>query len=193
MKQQCFASALDRDCTYFDSTSTGEVTNILHTQTNVVIDFLTDKMPTLVQMLATLIAGLAIAFYFAWDVTLVALAAAPVIVVSIQVTSSISLKATNRSDETLQRASAFAKEVFSSIRTVFAFDAGKRSAENYEKKLGPALKTGIEAGFWTGLQTGATLFCSYAAIPLVLWYGGLRISQGYYNGREQIYIFFLLF
>jgi ATP-binding cassette subfamily B (MDR/TAP) protein 1 len=195
MKEECFSSALDRDCTYYDSTPTYEVINVMHTQTNVVIDFLADKIPTLVQMVATVIAGLSISFYYAWDVTLVAMAAAPVIIVSIQVTSAIALKALSRSNEALQRASAFAKEVLANIRTVFAFDAGQRSAENYKKKLGPALETGTTAAFWNGMQMGTTTFCSYAAIPLVLWYGGLRISQLAYTGRfkdRRRFLFFFI-
>ncbi|KAL4522657.1 hypothetical protein Ndes2526B_g00998 [Nannochloris sp. 'desiccata'] len=184
IKQQCFASALDRSCTYFDSTSTGEVTNVLHAQTNVIIDFLSDKLPILAELMGTVVAGLAISFYYAWDVTLVAMASAPVIICIVHITTTISLKATSRSNQALQRASAFAKEVLSNIRTVFSFDAGERSAVKYSKKLEPALKTGTEAAFTNGIQIGSTTFCSFAAIPLVLWYGGLRISQGVYNGGD---------
>jgi ABC-type multidrug transport system fused ATPase/permease subunit len=189
IKQKCLGSALDRDCTYYDSTSTGHVVNIMHIQTNVVIDFLTDKLPTLVQMLGAIIAGLALAFYYAWDVALVALAAATVIITLVQVTSAFALKAIARSDQALQRASAFAKEVLSNVRTVFSFDAGQQSAEKYKNELGPALKTSINASFWNGVQIGFMSFCSYAAIPLVLWYGGVRIAQGAYNGRGFLFFF----
>jgi len=184
LKQQCLVSALARSCTYFDSTSTGEVTTILHAETNVVVDFLSDKLPTLATLMGTVVAGLVISLYYAWDVALVAMAAAPVIIGIVYLTTTISLKATSRSNEALQRASAFAKEVLSNIRTVFSFDAGGRSAEKYTKKLEPVLKTGTEAAFMNGIQLGSTSFCSYAAVPLVLWYGGLRISQGAYTGKD---------
>ncbi len=187
LKQECFASALSRDCTYFDFSSTGKVTDILHIQTNVVIDFMSDKLPTLVELVATLCAGISIAFYYAWDVSLVALSCAPAIVGIVYITTTFSLRATSLSNATLQRASEFAKEVLSSIRTVFSFDAGQRSSEKYYKKLEPALKTGTTAALMNGYQMGATTFCAFAALPLVLWYGGLCISRGSYNGMKSVF------
>ncbi len=192
LKQACFASALNRDCTYFDFSSTGKVTHILHTQTNVVIDFMSDKLPILIELVGTVIAGLAISFYYAWNVTLVSLSCAPAIIAIVYTTTKFSLRATSRSNATLQRASEFAKEVLSNIRTVFSFDAGQRSSEKYHKKLEPALKTGTTAALMNGWQLGATTFCAFAALPLVLWYGGLCISRGSYNGTKSVFNGYLL-
>jgi ABC-type multidrug transport system fused ATPase/permease subunit len=187
LKQECFASALNRNCTYFDFTSTGKVTDIMHFHANVIIDFISDKFPTIVELVATVVAGLALSFYYAWDVALVALASTPVIVGLVYITTMFSLKATSLSNDALQRASAFAKEVLSNVRTVFSFNAGQRSLEKYTKKLEPALKTGTTAALMNGCQMGSTTFCAFAAVPLVLWYGGLCISRGSYNGKKLIF------
>ncbi len=192
MKQECFACALNRSCTYFDFTSVGKVTDVVHVQTNVVIDFMSDKLPILVEMAGTTCAGLIISFFYAWDVTLVALSCAPVIICIVYITTSFALKATSNSNAALQRASEFAKEVLSNIRTIFSFDAGQRSSEKYVKKLEPALETGTTAAVMHGWQLGATTFCAFAALPLVLWYGGLCISRGNYNGTNYALLFLLL-
>jgi len=63
-----------------------------------------------------------------------------VIVSAVYITSKLSLRANKRSKDALQKASAYAKEVLSNVRTVYSFDAGERCAETYIGKVEEPLK-----------------------------------------------------
>jgi len=67
---------------------------------------------------------------------------------------------------------------------VYSFDAGQRSAEKYIKKLDDPLMTGTQAAIMQGIQLGLVRFTSFAAMPLVLWYGGLQVSNNSISGGD---------
>lgn len=78
------------------------------------------------------------------------------------------------------KAGAVAEEVFSSIRTVFAFNGSKREWSKYESNLEDARKTGIKKGLYVGFLTGIlwlTIFCSYAMAFYYGWYLTTTISM----------------
>ena len=45
------------------------------------------------------------------------------------------------------------------------------------------VRVGVKSGFLNGVTVGATNFAFLGAYALALWYGGLRIRDGAYNGR----------
>lgn len=42
---------------------------------------------------------------------------------------------------------------------------------------------GIKSGFLNGIVVGSTNFAFMGSYALALWYGGLRIRDGAYNGK----------
>ncbi|KAL4522645.1 hypothetical protein Ndes2526B_g01010 [Nannochloris sp. 'desiccata'] len=183
-KENCLRVALEQDCTFYDSTSASKVARLMHTECTHLGDFFIDKVPVLTSTIATFISALVLAFTAAWDVSLVALATVPVIGIAVYITTKLSIRAEKKSKDALNDASSYAKEVLGNIRTVFSFDAGKRSAENYIKRLDAPLVTGIQASQMQGLQLGLVRFCSFGAIPLILWYGGLQVNDSKLSGGD---------
>lgn len=45
------------------------------------------------------------------------------------------------------------------------------------------VRVGVKSGFLNGVTVGATNFAFLGAYALALWYGGLRIRDGAYNGE----------
>ena len=183
-KEKCLRVALEQDCTFYDSTSASKVARLINVECATLGDFFIDKVPVLGSTIAVFVSALILAFTAAWDVTLVALAAVPVILLAVYFTTKLSLRAERKSKDTLNDASSYAKEVLGNIRTVFSFDAGQRSADNYIKKLDAPLATGIEASFMQGVQLGMVRFTSFGAIPLILWFGGLQVNNGSLLGGD---------
>lgn len=45
---------------------------------------------------------------------------------------------------------------------------------------------GIKSGFLNGVTVGSTNFAFMGSYGLALWYGGLRIRDGAYNGKWAV-------
>lgn len=90
-------------------------------------------------------------------------------------------------------AGAVAEEVITAIRTVFAFNGGKKELARYEGKLEKAKKFGIKKGFYSGGLIGflwCTIFCIYA---LGFWYGWkLSTEEEDFGVGEILGVFFLV-
>lgn len=69
------------------------------------------------------------------------------------------------------QAGAIAEEVFSGIRTVFAFGGQEKELQRYQKHLTDARKSGIIRGMLTGSSGGMTFGIMYAVYGLGFWFG----------------------
>ena len=69
------------------------------------------------------------------------------------------------------QAGAIAEEVFSGIRTVFAFGGQEKELQRYQKHLTEARKSGIIRGMLTGSSGGMTFGIMYAVYGLGFWFG----------------------
>lgn len=65
------------------------------------------------------------------------------------------------------KAGAIAEEVFSSIRTVFAYNGGNYESKRYEEQLEAAKSTGVRKGASNGILLGLVwflVFCTYSLV-----------------------------
>lgn len=73
--------------------------------------------------------------------------------------------------ESYGAAGAIAEEVFSSIKTVVAFEGQNKEHQRYKKHLIDVEKNNIKRSIFTAIGTGVMWFNIYAAIALSFWYG----------------------
>ncbi len=182
MKTEVLSTALQQDCTFYDSTTTS-VKQVLNTHSVAVGDMIGVRLPIYLQTFAIVVSSVGISFYEGWDLTLIAFACLPVLVGSVYIATKYSSRAEAKSSGALQDASVYAQNTLGNIRTVYSFDAGERCVQNYTKKyLEPPLKYGLQASLAHGIQEGSIRFCAFAVFPLILWYGGLQVVDGRYQG-----------
>jgi len=74
-------------------------------------------------------------------------------------------------------AGSVADEVFSSIRTVVAFEGEDKEAQRYKSRLRPAEITGQRKGLFSGIGGGIMWFIIYCSYALAFWYGVKLILQ----------------
>ena len=105
------------------------------------------------------------AFIKGWKLTLVILSVSPVIFVSSVLFAKLAEALSSNELKSYATAGAVAEEVFSSIRTVFAFNGVKKDHKRYEDKLDEAKKFGIKKATVNGALLGVlwlVINCSYA-------------------------------
>jgi len=124
------------------------------------------------------------AFARGWDVTLVILAAIPILGVVIGSITYFTNKITSEQSDSYGVANGIASEALAAIRTVLSFNGEERTVRRYGMSLTRPMQVGIRAGALNGLTIGSAqcfFICGYA---LALWYGGIRVRAGKYTGVE---------
>ena len=75
------------------------------------------------------------------------------------------------------QAGAVAEEVFTAIRTVFAFNGYKKEVHRYASKLDGAKEFGIKKGFLSGCLIGVIYFVIFSAYAAGFFYGWTLTEQ----------------
>ena len=108
--------------------------------------------------MTTFIGGVIVAFVKGWKLTLVILSVSPLLFVTSVMFAQIAEALSTNELKSYARAGAVAEEVFSSIRTVFAFNGVKKDHKRYEDKLDEAKKFGIKKSIVNGALMGMLWF-----------------------------------
>ena len=119
------------------------------------------------------------------ELTLVMLIATPVLAIAMGIVSKVQSTLTTNELKTYAKAGGVAEEVFSSIRTVVAFNGQQKEIDRFQKNLAFARKAGIKRGLVTGVGSGLMLGISFASYALVFWYGVNLILES--CGKESGY------
>ncbi|KAL0805902.1 hypothetical protein Bca101_098393 [Brassica carinata] len=178
---------LRQDIVFFDvETNTGEVVGRMSGDTVLILDAMGEKVGKFIQLLATFLAGYALAFVKGWLLTLVMLASIPLLAMAGAATSIISTKASSQQQAAYAKASTIVEQTCGSIRTVASFTREKQAISSYKEMINLAYESTVNQGFSTGLGLGVmflVFFCSYA---LAIWFGGEMILRKGYTGGAVI-------
>ncbi|KAF9105003.1 hypothetical protein BGX27_009855 [Mortierella sp. AM989] len=179
IREKYLHAILRQDMAWHDTSRKAESLNSrLSADTQLIFDGLADKVGLMVGSIATLIAGFSIAFTHGWRMTLVLMAAFPVMGAAGIFMAKYSAKASSTGQDAYSAAGALAEQAISSIRTVVAFDGQQREIKKYEALLDDAYRSGIKRAIGAGLGMGlmmTTMFLSYA---LAFWFGAREVQAG---------------
>lgn len=83
------------------------------------------------------------------------------------------------------KAGSKATEVFTAIRTVFAFNGAHKEHQRYESRLDDAKNFGIKRGVMNGFIVGLLWLVIKAGYALGFWYGWTLTTQTDSNGEKE--------
>ncbi|GFR58631.1 ATP-binding cassette, sub-family B (MDR/TAP), member 4 [Elysia marginata] len=87
------------------------------------------------------------------------------------------------------KAGGVAEEVFSSIRTVHAFNGQEKESQRYQETLVKAREYGIKKSIASGIGQGASWGVIVCTLGLGFWYGGKLVRDGDYDVDEMMAVF----
>lgn len=119
----------------------------------------------------TFVIAVIASFFYGWKLTLVVLSCCPFIVIATALVAKIQGTLSEKELEAYSDAGSVAEEVFSAIRTVFAFSGERKEVQRYTERLHPAKATGIKKGLYSGLSSGLMWLLIYGCYAIALWYG----------------------
>ncbi|XP_068702225.1 ATP-dependent translocase ABCB1-like [Montipora foliosa] len=190
MRLLFFKSVLKQDIGWFDTIDPGQLNSRLTEDLNKVHDGMGTKIGMFFANMSTVIAGFIFGFVYGWKLTLVILAASPLIMIAGGIIGKLLTSATAQELDAYAKAGSIAEEVLSAIRTVAAFGGEKKEIDRYASHLGEAKDFGIKKGLTSGLGMAFFQLIMFGSYALAFWYGAKLIIDGEMNGGDLLIVFF---
>uniref|UniRef100_A0A3B5A4E6 Bile salt export pump n=1 Tax=Stegastes partitus TaxID=144197 RepID=A0A3B5A4E6_9TELE len=189
IRKMYFSKVMRMEIGWFDCTSVGELNTRLSDDINKINDAIADQVAIFVQRFTTFVCGFCVGFVKGWKLTLVIIAASPLIGVGAGL--MFVAKLTGMELQAYAKAGAVADEVLTSIRTVAAFGGEKKEVQRYDRNLVSAQRWGIRKGLIMGFFTGYIWMIIFLCYGLAFWYGStLVVDSEEYTPGTLLQVFF---
>nr|XP_057907080.1 bile salt export pump-like [Doryrhamphus excisus] len=186
-----FSKVMRMEIGWFDCTSVGELNTRMSDDINKINDAIADQVAIFMQRFTTFVCGFCLGFVKGWKLTLVIMAASPLLGVGAGLMALFVAKLTGMELQAYAKAGAVADEVLSSIRTVAAFGGEKKEVQRYDKNLVSAQSWGIRKGLVMGFFTGYMWLFFFLCYGLAFWYGSsLVVDTDDYTPGTILQVFF---
>jgi ATP-binding cassette subfamily B protein len=194
LRGELFARLLDQEIAFFDETKTGELTNRLASDTTVLQNTVSVNISMGLRFIVSILGGVALLFYTSPGLTLLMLAVVPAIALGAVAYGRRLRKLSRDAQDALAQSSEVAEEALSGIRTVRAFTAEPSEVRRYEAAVGRSFDLARTRAQVGAAFMGAVSFAGYAALAVVLWWGGVLVARGAISpgGLTQFLIYSLL-
>ncbi|XP_008276250.1 bile salt export pump isoform X2 [Stegastes partitus] len=191
IRKMYFSKVMRMEIGWFDCTSVGELNTRLSDDINKINDAIADQVAIFVQRFTTFVCGFCVGFVKGWKLTLVIIAASPLIGVGAGLMALFVAKLTGMELQAYAKAGAVADEVLTSIRTVAAFGGEKKEVQRYDRNLVSAQRWGIRKGLIMGFFTGYIWMIIFLCYGLAFWYGStLVVDSEEYTPGTLLQVFF---
>ena len=162
---------------WFDTCGASELSTMLADLTGKLNDGITRRVGDICQYITQFLFAFGAALYLSWKLTVVLLAAFPLIAVAGTLMIKAVASAQNESSDQYAQAGGLATETLKSIRTVSSLNSQPEAIERYRqyifKALGISLVKSLKVGFFNGL----TFMISFMTYALGFWYGASLIAD----------------
>uniref|UniRef100_A0AAY4E0D0 Bile salt export pump n=1 Tax=Denticeps clupeoides TaxID=299321 RepID=A0AAY4E0D0_9TELE len=191
IRRMYFRKVMRMEIGWFDCSSVGELNTRMSDDINKINDAIADQVSIFIQRFTTFVCGFLMGFVKGWKLTLVIIAASPLIGVGAALMALFVARLTGQELQAYAKAGAVADEVLSSIRTVAAFGGEMKEVERYDRNLISAQRWGIRKGLIMGFFTGFMWLVIFLCYALAFWYGSsLVVDTQEYSPGTLLQVFF---
>ncbi|MRG94172.1 ABC transporter ATP-binding protein [Polyangium spumosum] len=178
LRRDLFEHLLAQEIAFFDERKTGELTSRLAADTTLVQNAVSVNISMGLRFAAQVLGGVGFLVYTSPILTAVMLGVVPPVALGAVAYGRRVRKLSREAQDALARANEVAEETIAGIRTVRAFAAERTEANRYTSAVWDAF-----AVVWRRIVTSSVFmsvssFAAFAALALVLWYGGRLVAQG---------------
>ncbi|KAI5063348.1 hypothetical protein GOP47_0021895 [Adiantum capillus-veneris] len=186
LRTEFVRALLSQDVGFFDTNmSTGDVIASISHDMALIQDAIGTKTGNVIHYLSQFMTGMVVSFRSLWELSLLTLAAVPLIALSGGFCAYMIIGITARNQEAYSRAAEVALEVIEQMRTVHSFGGERKAFQAYSDALQSTKKLGIQAGLAKGLGVGSLYGVGICSFALLLWFSGKLIRNGITNGGES--------
>ncbi|XP_059438553.1 ABC transporter B family member 21-like [Corylus avellana] len=194
IRAMCFEKVVRMEVGWFDEpeNSSGAIGARLSADAATVRALVGDALGQIVQSIASVVAGLAIAFYASWQMAFIVLAMVPLLGVNGYVQRR-SIKGFSADAKAMyEDASQIANDAVGSIRTVASFCAEDKVMQLYEEKCVGPVKAGIKEGLISGIGFGVANFFLFSVYATTFYAGAQLVKDGKTTFSDVFRVFLAL-
>lgn len=191
VRNRAFRTMLRQDIEFFDKeeNTAGALTSFLSTETTHVAGLSGVTLGTLLTVITTLVAAIAVSTAIAWKLALVCTATIPVLLACGFFRFWLLAKFQERAKKAYEKSASFACEATSAIRTVASLTREHDVLRQYQESLDAQSKRSLKSVLKTSTLYAASQSLMFLCVALGFWYGGNRIADGEYT----LFQFFVCF
>jgi ATP-binding cassette, subfamily B (MDR/TAP), member 1 len=190
IRKMLFNALMEKDVEFCDVHSSGTLVSRLTTEQTILQNGVGEKVGMFLQQSSQSLIGVAIAFYYSWKLTLVLLAATPLLALGMALMTMFIQRSSRGSSDDFAAANSIATEVLGGFRTMVSFSREEYSKRLYADSLVAATKQGRYRAWLQGVGMGSTFFFLFFVYGLGLWYGSKLVFDGELDPGDLLTAFF---
>ncbi|XP_068092080.1 ATP-binding cassette sub-family B member 5-like isoform X3 [Hyperolius riggenbachi] len=194
LRHMAFSSMLRQEVAWFDekNNNTGALTTRLALEASQIQTATGSRLGLFAENLASMGLSIMIAFAFSWEMTLLLLAMAPVLVITGLLETKALTGFANRDKKELQAAGKIAVEAVDNIRTVVSLTRERTFEKNYTESLQKPFKYSQRKAQIYGICFGFSQSFVFFAHAVSFRYGAYLIGAGRMTVEEVFLVFVIL-
>lgn len=178
IREAFLKAILRQDIAYFDKEGAGSITTRLQSDTHLIQEGISDKVPMSVMFIATFITGFIVAYIRSWKLALAMTSIVPCIIV-VGAAMNVFVSRFHQIElEYVAHGGSLAEEALSTVRTAKAFGAESRLVDLYDESNRLTTKQGGKKALMQGIGLGIFFFIIYSSYSLAFYFGSKLIASG---------------
>ncbi|KAK0214486.1 P-loop containing nucleoside triphosphate hydrolase protein [Armillaria fumosa] len=189
IRERYLRAVLRQDIPFFDKVGAGEVATRIQTDTHLVQQDMSEKVPLVVTFLSSFVAGFVLAYIRSWRLALALTSLLPCVGITGALTNKFISKFMQLSLKHIADAGSIAEEVISTIRTAQAFGAQPILSSLYDRHVEKSKVVDVKSAIWLGTSLSVFFFCIYSSYALAFSFGTTLILRGHADASIVINVF----
>ncbi|KAG1885118.1 P-loop containing nucleoside triphosphate hydrolase protein [Suillus subluteus] len=189
VRERYLQAVLRQEIAYFDDVGAGEVATRIQTDTHLVQQGISEKVPIVVSFLAAFVTGFVLAYIRSWRLALALTSIFPCIAITGAVMNKFVSKYMQMSLNHVAEGGTLAEEVIATVRTAQAFGAQKFLSSLYDRHIDGSRIANSRGAIWQGGGLAAFFFVIYCAYALAFDFGTTLINEGLANAGQVVNVF----
>ncbi|KAG2261312.1 hypothetical protein Bca52824_068391 [Brassica carinata] len=176
MRERYLKAVLRQDVVYFDLhvTSTSDITKSVFSDSLVLQDVLSEKLPNFLMSTSAFVASYVVAFIMLWRLTIVGFPFIVLLLIPGMMYGRALISITRKIREEYNEAGSIAEQAISLVRTVYAFGSETKLIARFSAALEGSVKLGLRQGLAKGIALGSNGII-YAIWGFMTWYGSRMV------------------
>ncbi|CDZ97501.1 p-loop containing nucleoside triphosphate hydrolase protein [Phaffia rhodozyma] len=189
LRERYYQAVLRQDVAWFDTVGAGEIATRIQTDTHLVQEGTSEKVPQALSYISTFFTGFILAYARSWRLSLALTSMMPCIMLVGVFMGKFATKYKTNQLTCVAEAGSLAEEVISTIRTAQAFSTQKTLAALFDSHIIKSRMDGYKQAVSHGCAIGAMFFIIYAAYALAFAFGGVLITEGRASAEIVVNVF----
>uniref|UniRef100_A0A0K0ESC1 ML domain-containing protein n=1 Tax=Strongyloides stercoralis TaxID=6248 RepID=A0A0K0ESC1_STRER len=184
-------SILRQDAAWFESNHSGTLNTKLNDNIERIYEGIGDKFGILLRNSCQFLAGLCVAFYTSWIMTLPLCVLSPAVAFVLGSTGKAMMHYTKQEMQIYSNAGKIALEAISNVKTVGSLNGQNEEVKKYGKLLDEGKKKGIKKGLINSILSSTVTFIIFTFIGLSILYGAFLYKYQYIDTPGEIFVIIL--